>query len=360
MDYVACLKVGQNDVKALINLEDARKDKIAPLLELRGKETDRHLDSFLSEWGEREFFFDFCQTETGDNVSSWQKGFLLCNNAFSAKQDILQKLATHRNIIPVISWQDKNTLRNIIQFALHIESSYSESALRINMNSQKSWGTAISVLSAITNPYNMTVILDFQGSPQTTPERLDLVTEKVSEIGEYGVKQVVLLSTSFPIDKPPSGETRQTSCTDYLWQQKVMARFGNKGVVYGDYAATNPFSVMEFVPGMIVIPFACYFSPFEWWMRREGKDKEYKAFRSIAKEIISLSFFHGENYCWATKEISRISKLDDSVTGQHGTNGNWNGYKSNQHMCAMLDYIIAVGANPLSSQFGGVDEDEEE
>lgn len=49
MQYVACLRVGQNDVKALINLEDHRREVVAPLLDMRGDD-DRHLQTFLASW----------------------------------------------------------------------------------------------------------------------------------------------------------------------------------------------------------------------------------------------------------------------------------------------------------------------
>ena len=39
MQYVACLRVGQNDVKALINLEDVRRDVVVPLLDMRGDQS---------------------------------------------------------------------------------------------------------------------------------------------------------------------------------------------------------------------------------------------------------------------------------------------------------------------------------
>ncbi|EXF94094.1 hypothetical protein HK44_005270 [Pseudomonas fluorescens HK44] len=48
MLYIPCMKVGQNDVKALINLEDARKELVSPLLNMRGIE--RHLNDFLADW----------------------------------------------------------------------------------------------------------------------------------------------------------------------------------------------------------------------------------------------------------------------------------------------------------------------
>ena len=52
MQYVACLRVGQNDIKALINLEPERRDVFTPLLDMRGDD-DRHLQTFLANWTDR-------------------------------------------------------------------------------------------------------------------------------------------------------------------------------------------------------------------------------------------------------------------------------------------------------------------
>lgn len=335
MDYIACLKVAQNDIKALINLEKSRKEKVAPLLELRGKKTDKHLQKFLDDWGDSSFFMDFCQTESDEKRSQWLTELLTSKNAFKGKRDKFIKISTsNQNMIPVVSWQDNDSVRDVVQFALKVERLSAEFAIRINMISNHSWLVCMSVLNAIDKLCNVTVILDFQDKLKEASGVLD----KVLEINKYKVKQVVLLSTSFPLDKPPSGQTIQVNCVDYSWQSKLRKKLENT-VIYGDYAASNPFSTIDFIPGMRIIPFACYFTPFEWWMRREGSDKEYKCFRNIAREIEKLPFFHGESYCWATKEISRIAKLDDNTEGGHGSNGTWNGYKSNQHICTMLDYL---------------------
>ena len=57
MQYVACLRVGQNDIKALINLEPERRDVFTPLLDMRGDD-DRHLQTFLATWTDHPFFLD--------------------------------------------------------------------------------------------------------------------------------------------------------------------------------------------------------------------------------------------------------------------------------------------------------------
>ncbi|MEW9901495.1 hypothetical protein [Pseudomonas putida] len=55
MKYAACLRVGLNDIKALTNLEHARRNLFTPLLDMRGND-DRHLQNFLKDWTDHPFF----------------------------------------------------------------------------------------------------------------------------------------------------------------------------------------------------------------------------------------------------------------------------------------------------------------
>lgn len=172
MEYVPCLKVALNDVKALINLESHRKARVAPLIEMRGKETDPHLRTFLDQWGDTSFFFDFSLAESATTTDPWFSNLLLQNDAFKTKRNFLSALSNHPNLIPVISWQEQDTLRNVTQFALRVEERFSEIAIRINMQDEKAWPTATSVLSAVREPENITIILDYQDSPLTQAPRL--------------------------------------------------------------------------------------------------------------------------------------------------------------------------------------------
>lgn len=49
MEYVVSARVGLNDMKALVNLDQERREKVIPLLNVRG-ESSRHLDGFLQHW----------------------------------------------------------------------------------------------------------------------------------------------------------------------------------------------------------------------------------------------------------------------------------------------------------------------
>lgn len=66
--------------------------------------------------------------------------------------------------------------------------------------------------------------------------------------------------------------------------------------------------------------------------RRKGGNKEFANYIEIAQEVRNLPGYHGDDFCWATREYSRIVATS---TG-YGNNGTWNGYRINQHICAMI------------------------
>lgn len=68
----------------------------------------------------------------------------------------------------------------------------------------------------------------------------------------------------------------------------------------------------------------------------QGGDKEFVNYIEIADEIRRLPGYHGDGFCWATREYTRIV----ATSTNYGNNGTWNGYRINQHICAMLKSIL--------------------
>ncbi|MGO2202092.1 beta family protein, partial [Pseudomonas helleri] len=168
----------------------------------------------------------------------------------------------------------------------------------------------------------------------------------LKQLNGYNLQSLVLLSTSFPIDKPASNTSRSSACYDVAWQSNIDRNGISPSPIYGDYAATNPTAPMEYIPGMPVLPFGCYYTPTEWWQRRKGGNKEFVNYIEIAREVRNLPGYHGDDFCWATREYSRIVTTS---TG-YGNNGTWNGYRINQHICAMI-LSITDGANEEFDEF---------
>ncbi|SFP06244.1 beta family protein [Pseudomonas borbori] len=353
MQYVACLRVGQNDIKALINLEDPRRDVLTPLLDMRGDD-DRHLQTFLADWTGHQFFLDVSRV-TKDVAEEFIGTNELHNSdgAFENKRRFFADVAgVNGNVVPVVSWVDDDPQREVIQSALSLQREFQALAIRVacpGRATATSWIRLLSILDALESPDTATVILDFGAtSPVSTASGSDF-NLSLRQLNEYGIQNLVLLSTSFPIDKPASNSTRSSACYDVAWQSRVDISGITSNLVYGDYAATNPTAPMEYIPGMPVLPFGCYYTPTEWWQRRKGANKEFVKYIEIAQEIRDLPGYHGDDFCWATREYTRIVTTSTS----YGNNGTWNGYRINQHICAMIQSMADA-----DNEFDDLDADE--
>lgn len=277
MQYVACLRVGLNDIKALTHLENSRRDDFAPLLDMRGND-ERHLQAFLQAWVEHPYFLDVSRA-TKDMAEEFifSRDLHSSANAFERKRQFYGEVsAINGNLIPVVSWLDDDPQRQVIQSALLLQRDFARIAIRVACPirpTTTSWSRLLAILDALERPERVTVILDFGAtSPSSTASGADFDVS-LRQLNSYEVGSVVLLSTSFPIDKPASNSSRSSACYDVAWQSRVDRRNINSTVVYGDYAATNPTAPMEYIRGMPVLPFACYYTPTEWWQRRKGEDK---------------------------------------------------------------------------------------
>lgn len=342
MEYIACLRVGQNDIKALINIEPERRRIFSPLLNMRGDD-DRYIRTFLENWADHKFFLDISRA-----TSDVSEGFISNNDLHNPNEGFKNKrrffdtvFEKNKNAIPVISWVDTDPQRDVIQCTLSAAKKFGEIAVRVFCQSQpskSSWQRTKAIMDAIADPGSTHIILDF-GASQPTPYSFGSPFHNaLSELDQYGPKAICLLSSSFPADKPASNTSRQVPCMDIVWQTTARALPIRTPIVYGDYAAMSPAATMEYVPGMPVLPFANYYTPVEWWQKRQGKDKEFANYIDLAREIRTLPGYHGDDFCWATKEFSRISNSGAS----YGNNGVWNGYRINQHICAMLDHLTST------------------
>ncbi|MCF5225743.1 beta family protein [Pseudomonas syringae] len=350
MKYIACLRVGLNDVNALINIEDHRREYFSPLLDMRGKDS-KYLQAFFESWTQSKFFLDVSRV-TADAKDEYIVNEDLHNpaNAFSTKKEFFARaFDANSKMVPVVSWRDTDEQRQVVQFAMHLSTKYKKTAVRIAANSKPSDASItrlLAILDSIEHPETTTVIFDY-GS--TRPADLSAGSEfhkMMLRIDGYGLEEICLLSTSFPSDKPQSNTSRMVQCTDPDWQTNAQALEFKTKIIYGDFGATNPAAPMEFINGMVILPFANYYIAPEWWQRRKGGDREFFNYIEIAKEIRRLPGYHHDDYCWANKEIFRISKLPADADAGYGGNGQWNGIKINQHICVVIDQLSSAGKEP--------------
>lgn len=353
MEYVVSLRTALNDIKALSNLEPHRKLKVLPLMRARGKD-DKQVTSFLECWGNYPFLLDVSRffPDKQDQLIVNQS-LHASDNGFEARRGFYAWAAgLNRKLIPVVSWESGDPTREIVQFAVILHQQYESTAVVVDMNSGLTEIEKVTrILDAVADPRKLIIVLDFgERSPPNLTSSGELILT-MQKLHTYGINQVVLLSTAFPQDKPPSGSTRVVTCVDLVWQNASKKLVDGVKFIYGDYGATSPNSPLDYIPGMPVIPFANVLIDSEWHQIRDGKDKEFFVYPDIAMKVRLLPNYQGDEFCWATREIARIAS---KVDGKYGNNGTWNGFKTNHHICAVLDEI-----GPGGRKVGGSgDEDE--
>jgi hypothetical protein len=338
MLYIPCMKVGQNDVKALINLEEHRKELTSPLLNMRGIE--RHLNDFLTDWGDHSYLMDISRSplDIASDVIA-ERDLHNPNNHFENKRNWFSEIKVQNNsLIPVVSWLDTDNSRDVIQLSRVLLTDFETIAIRVICPSEivgPSWERAIHILDATPNPESIIVILDFGDRSPISTINGGTLDHSFSILETYGVHSVTLVSSSFPSQKPQSGSTSTAICHDIVWQAEAKQLNDSIKLIYGDYAGTYPGAAVEYIPGMAVIPFASYYIPNEWWLKRLGRDKEFENYVQLARDIRQLPDYHGDDFCWATREYGRISQTNE----RYGNNGVWNGLRANQHICATLKFL---------------------
>ncbi|EXF94093.1 hypothetical protein HK44_005265 [Pseudomonas fluorescens HK44] len=261
------------------------------------------------------------------------------NNHFENKRNwFVEVKAKNSSLIPVVSWLDTDNARDIIQQARLLLAEFDTIAIRVACPSEiagPSWDRAMSILDAIPDPENILVILDFGDRSPISTINGGTLDHSLSALDNYEVYGVALVSSSFPSQKPQSGSSSTALCHDIVWQAEARQLNDSINLIYGDYAGTNPGAAVEYIQGMAVIPFASYYVPNEWWLKRLGRDKEFENYVQLAREIRQLPDYHGDDFCWATREYSRISQTNE----RYGNNGVWNGFRANQHICATLQFL---------------------
>lgn len=353
MKYIACLRVGMNDIKALTTIEEERRVNFSPLLDMRGAD-DKYLQAFLECWTQSPFLLDVSRV-TADAKDPYilSGDFHNPSDAFSAKKAFFDAVSKkNKNVIPVVSWRDTDEQRQVIQFAIQLSAQYEKLAIRVPANPRPSDAATtrlLAILDSIQKPEATTVIFDYGSTRPTDLSSGSDFHNMLLSVDGYGLERICLLSTSYPADKPPSNTFRMVQCSDPEWQATAQTLELKTPIIYGDFGATNPSAPMEFVNGMVILPFANYYIAPEWWQRRKGGDREFSSYIEIAKEIRRLPGYHDDGYCWANREIFRISKLPADSDGGYGGNGLWNGIKTNQHICVMIDQFSST--NKISDDY---------
>lgn len=344
-NYLVALRTGQNDLAALENLSKEDQEKIVPLISIRGNK-EKPLNKLLENW-DGDILLDVSRQPRDIKQSALIKDNELLNekNAFHSKREYFEKLKKIKNFVPVVSWLDSHSQREIVRYCFELHNSgFDKIAIRLDAKDPNDHDISVinSIINAFPSPEKLIIIFDYQKieKPLSTDakEWLSLTIQDLTF--NYGIEEIYLLSTSFPTEKPARNTPQYYSNSDLIWQLEIINIYSQ--VHHGDYATSDPTGEMEFIPGMTVYPYAAYSNPrgAEWWTIRQGEDKEFSQYVDIATQIVALPFF-GSVACWGDENYSRISQLDptDDDRKGWGNSGQWVGYRINQHIVYTLDFI---------------------
>lgn len=338
---------------ALKELDVEVRDRVIPRVIVRGDNT-KDLDSFLTDWNELPIFLEISKFSIDidcalnnflhQNEDHYQNKF----NFFQEKRNIA------KNLIPVINENNPEHLRDIVQLGLKTSNDFNFIALTLNISSQfdKSFNILSSILAAFSDEAISKTILILDAGKIESLNQIDIDNLRTAYnlIKNHSFYSVISCSTSYPNTRPLAGEAAVHTCIDPVWQNKFNQQLNKigKSVIYGDYAATDPsIEAYEFDFAVHPIPYATYLlnESFEWFTLREGKGGEYEKFRIIAQRIRDQSGYHGDEFCYATKQIKIIAEHSRNKAGNQAF---WNKLKINQHITAIVKlntdgYLRSVG-----------------
>ncbi len=362
--YVPCIKNGMNDIKALLNLKEESSGYVMPLVLTAGTpyggngvdlKKDYLLDEFIHNW-DKPFIVDASRADS-DSESLYNSYHNLTSqhDNFSGKITYYSSIySINKKLIPAISWQLNDDMRNIVQLSLYLEQQYEKIAIIIDPNNSENLNRLDTLLCLFKDNSIIIVLLNYNSIYNKELPQEHKVLPVISKLTSRGVGSIVLLSSSFPPVKPAIKDTWiQSENTDLLWQLTMMNKSPRDSVIlYGDYSATSPNSATEYIQGMQIIPSVTYFRGGIWYQIKSGVDKEFSKYKDIANELIRLDFFHGSTFCWGAENIYDIATNRDR---KGGTPGTWNGYKINVHVEETIRILKDYYSTPLENY----DEDSE-
>jgi hypothetical protein len=351
--YMPSVRTSTYNLGALKELSLDVKSQLIPRIIVRGDNyTD--LDLFLNDWGDMPLFLEVSKylldidcslnISLNDNSNHYSNKF----NLFEEKHKISNKL------IPVINESSLDKLRDVVQLGIKISNNFDFTAivLDISTNFDKSFRILNSLLAAFSDEaISKTILIIDAGKIDSLNQiNIDNLTAAFKVVESYNFYSIFTSSTSYPTTRPSASETATHACIDPVWQNRFNNQLNKigKNLIYGDYAATDPSGeAIEFDFAVHPIPYATYLlnDSFEWFTLREGKGGEYEKFRIIAQKIRDQSGYHGDNFCYATKQIKSIA---EHTRKKAGNQAYWNKLKINQHISAIIKsnadgYLRAIG-----------------
>ena len=336
--YVPCLRSGASETNALLALGEEHKTLISPLIFLMGNDWEK-VSNFISNYKYPLWVDSSTFKLDEEGIINNQLNDSSNNYTFKFEKYCELRLL-NENLSPVLTLNPADKPRELIQLVKKFKANFNDVGLRITLtieNHKDSLNLLDKILLSFesNDMANITIFLDLGKINSADQNEKEHVIAFVSYIqNNLSPKNIITISTSYPAK--PEGAIYQ-ECHDLIWQEILREKVDTHNFIYGDYAATSPSDVIQVSKFMRPRPAATYLTDgLSWYIESQGKVQEYGKFVDIAKNILSLDGYHGDDFCWSNTEIRRISNITDLTKKGYGGQQQWNEYKIHQHICAIL------------------------
>lgn len=336
--YAPCLRSGTSEINALLALPEECKTLITPLIFLMGNDWGK-ISSFISSYG-HPLWLDSSSFKLDEEGIINNQLNDSANNYLFKFEKYCELKALNENISPVLTLSPTNKPRELTQLVKKFRDNFNSVGLRIVLT-HENHNDILNILDKILLSFeanemeNLTIFLDLgkiNDADQIEKEHIISFIEYIQN--NLSPKNIITTSTSYPAK--PVGAIYQ-ECYDLVWQEILKEKVDTHNFIYGDYAATSPTDIIQVSNYMRPRPAATYLlDSLSWYIESQGKVQEYTKFVDIAKNILNLDGYHGDDFCWSNTEIRRISNITDLTKKGYGGQQQWNEYKIHQHICAIL------------------------
>lgn len=330
--YFPALRTRAAELRGLKELDEARKNRIVPMLTLgqwRGSsELSKAAEKAVDAVGEHPFFMDL-SSDKRKVETHWEQ----LRNPADAFSEWRNFSAQYKNAIPVVQIPAGARTRDVVQQAQEIESTFGTVAFRIQDFALQT-PFVISAISALDDPRNAIVFIDCQYIREAMAA---FTTATISTINalrtEFPAVLIVVLATSFPSSTLPFADSAKQRGVIGILERELHARVGGSPVaIYGDHASIHAV-VYDDVPMMRWSPRIDYPTYTDWhFERRPGA---IEAGYIAAAQAIQADFTcSADSSIWGERMIAQAAKGQPYGKAP----ASWIAVRVNIHLARQIDY----------------------
>lgn len=338
-DYFPALRTRQAEIKGLLELDDERKNHLLPIITLgqwRGDgDLTKSANKAVEAMGERPFLMDLT-SDSRNALAHWQSLKDPSNN-FHNWRDFASKF---KSAIPVIQFSDDSKTRDIVKQAQLIELFFGKTVFRLQ-NFQRDLPWTISAISAMDDPNNAIVFIDFQfirGAEQASKiTAISLINKLRSEFPSIFI---ITLATSFPSSVIPfsNGQSKSSGQIEILEREFHQSIGGNSVAAYGDHGSIHSV-VYDDSPVMRWSPRIDYPDYSSWYFERRPQPiiSNEQGYIDCAKAICS-NFDLTRSNTWGERMIQEAAAGSPYAKAP----ASWIAVRVNIHLARQVEFNSAM------------------